>query len=347
MATGSWPTIVDVSSRLAPNGEQMPIAEQLSQSVALYEDMPMLEASEIGGHAFAYRTSIPTGSWRQAYQGTPYGKSTSGQGKIGLGELTAYSQIDRSVAEMSGDPAGVRESEDVAFIEGMGQTMEQTAWYGNSTINPASFMGFSPFFDAIAAGGQEAANIINGGGTGSSNASMWLIGWGPRTVYGVYPRASKAGLTIEDKGTSQTGYDSLGNPFEAYTTWFRQQCGLVPQDWRNIVRICNLDVTTAGLAGPAAPDLWAMMSQAVKLPPALGKTISGIGKVDAPTDPSPGVRPVFYVNRSVSTFMDIQGMRGRNVLLTVNDAAGKPQDMFRGVPVKISDRLVDTEAAVV
>jgi hypothetical protein len=39
-------------------------------------------------------------------------------------------------------------------------------------------------------------------------------------------------------------------------------------------------------------------------------------------------------------------MRDRNVLLTLKDAAGMPQDEFRGIPVKISDRLLTTEDAV-
>ena len=113
------------------------------------------------------------------------------------------------------------------------------------------------------------------------------------------------------------------------------------------MRIANIDVTTAGLAGPNGLDLFLAMSQAVMLPPTLGKNVAGIEKVDAPTDPSPGVRPVFYTNRTVRFWMDAQGMRNRNVLLTVNDAAGRPQDVFRGVPVKVSDRLLITEDAVV
>ena len=39
-------------------------------------------------------------------------------------------------------------------------------------------------------------------------------------------------------------------------------------------------------------------------------------------------------------------MRNKNVLLTINDAAGKPQDVFRGIPIKISDQLLNTEARV-
>lgn len=347
MATGQWPTISDLTSRMDGAGKQAYIAEMLSQSVVLFDDMPMKEASERGGHEFVFRTSIPTGSWRSINAGTPYGKSTTGKARIGVGELVGWSQIDRTLAEDSGDIAAFRMSEDVAFIEGMGQTMEQTAWYGNTATNPAEFMGLATFYNTLTqATAQNAQNVIDGGGSGSSNASAWLIGWGERTVFGVYPRGSKAGLTSEDQADTVPAYDSLGNPFRAYTTWFRQQAALCPQDWRNAVRIANIDVTTAGLAGPNGLDLFLAMSQAKMLPPNLGKAITGIGQLDAPTDPSPGVRPVWYVNRTVRFWMDAQGMRNRNVLLTINDAAGKPQDVVGGIPVKISDQLLITEDAV-
>lgn len=347
MATGSWITIADITSRMDNAGKQHYIAEQLSQSVVLFDDMPMKEGSEFGGHEFSFRTSIPAGAWRQVNQGTAYSKSTTGKARIGMGQLTGYSQIDRTLLDLSGNGEEVRQNEDVAFIEGMGQTMEETVWYGNTATNPAEFMGFAPFYNTLTqSSAQNAQNVIDGGGSGSSNSSLWLIGWGERTIFGVYPRGSKAGLESVDKGDVVPGYDAFGNPFEAFTTYFQHYMGLCPQDWRNAVRIANLDVTTAGLAGPNAPDLFLLMSQAVMLPPALGKGISGIEKVDAPTDPSPGVRPVFYANRTVRFWMDAQGMRNRNVLLTVNDAAGKPQDVFRGLPVKTSDRLVIDEAAV-
>lgn len=347
MSTGAWPTLSDLTSRIDGAGKQAYIAEMLSQSIVLFDDMPMKEASEIGGHEFVFRTSIPAGAWRQYNMGVGYSKSTTGKARIGLGSLEGYSQIDRMLAEDSGNIEEFRMGEDVAFIEGMGQTMEETAWYGNTTSNPAEFMGLAPFFNTTSqSSAQNAQNVIDGGGTGSSNASLWLICWGERTVFGLYPRGSKAGLTSEDKGDTVPGYDSAGNRFEAYTTWFRQQAAVCPQDWRNVVRIANIDVTSAGLAGPNGLDLFLAMSQAVMLPPSLGKGISGIEKTDAPTDPSPGVRPVFYTNRTVRFWMDAQGMRDRNVLLTLNDAAGKPQDMFRGVPVKVSDRLLISEEAV-
>ena len=347
MSTGAWPTLADLTSRMDGAGKQAYIAEMLSQSISMLEDMPVLEANEIGGHEFVFRTSIPAGSWRSYNMGVPYSKSTTAKARIGLGSLEDYSQVDRMLAEDSGNVMLFRQNEDVAFLEGMGQTMEQTAVYGNTTVTPAQFMGLAPFYNTLtAATAQNAVNVLSGGGSGSSNTSLWLLCWGERTIFGVYPRGSKAGITHEDKGDTVPGYDSLGNRFEAYTSWFRHQLGLVPQDWRFGVRLANLDTTTAGLAGPSAYDLFAGMAQMMLMPPYLGKGTSGIVKTDAPNDPAPGIRPVFYCNRTTRHWMDVQAMRDRNVLLRIEDYAGRPIDGYRGIPIKISDQIVNTEATV-
>ena len=348
MPSGQWLTLADLTSRMNGAMKQVYIAEQLSQANEVWDDLPLIEANEIGGHEFVYRTSIPTGIWRQINQGVPYGKSTTAKGRVGIGSLEGYSQLDRMLLEDSGDIEEARRNEDVAFLEGFSQTMVQTIFYGNTAVTPAEVMGLAPFYNTVnTANAANAQNVIDCGGTGTSNTSMWLMGMGERTIYGLYPRGSKAGLISEDKADTVPGFDALGNRFEAYTTYFRHQMAIAPQDWRYGVRMANIDTTTAGLAGPNAVDIFATLSQAFMLLPTLTKMSSGITRVDAPDDPSPGIRPVIWCNRTVRHWMDVQGMRDRNVLLTLNDAAGKPQDVVRGIPVKIVDQLVNTESRVV
>ena len=344
MSTGSWPTLIDVASRTSPDGKLRPIAELLSQCNEINDDIPWMEANEMGGHEFVFRTSIPAGSWRQYNMGISYSKSTTAKSRVGLAMLEDYSQVDRALAEDSGDPTKFRESEDIAFLEGMGQTITQTFWYGNTAANPAQFMGFSTFYNAIA-GAANGANVLSGGGTGTNNASIWLIGWGEGAVYGLFPRGSSAGLMHEDKGDVRAAYDALGNPFEAYTSWFRQKAGLCPQDWRQVVRLANIDVTNAGLAGPNAFDIFAQgMAKMMLLPPKMTGTTSGITKTDATMEPT--TRFVFYCNRTIRYWMDVQMLRNRNVLLQIDDYAGKPCMGFRGIPVKLSDQLLNTESTV-
>ena len=325
------------------------IAEMLSQSNDYQDDMPYVEANEMTGHEFVFRTSIPAGTWRQYNQGVPYSKSTTAKARMSLGMLEDYSQVDRALAEHSGNMEAFRYSEDVAFMEGMSQTIAQTMFYGNTNITPAEFMGFSPFYNTInTATAQNAANVIDAGGQGSNNASLWLIGWGPDTVFAVYPRGSKAGLTMEDKGDVVPAYDNVGNRFEAFTTWFRQQIGLIPKDWRYASRIANIDTTsgTNGLFSASPPDLFVLMSAQMQLFPKFTPPTSGITRTDAPQDPQT-VRGVYYCNRTVRQAMDTQAMRDKNVLLSLNDYAGKPTQNYRGVPIKIVDQLLNSETRVV
>ena len=347
MSTGQWPTLADLTTRINGAQKQVYISEMLSQANDIWDDMPIIEANEIGGHEFVFRTSIPGGAWRQYNMGVPYAKSTTAKARVGLGTLEDYSQIDRMLAEDSGDIDQFRENEDVAFLEGMSQTMAQTLFYGNTTVTPAEFMGLAPFYNTITtSNAQNAANVLSAGGSVSANTSLWLVCWGERTVFGLYPRGSKAGITMEDKADTVPGFDSLGNRFEAYTSWFRHQLGLCPQDWRYAARLANIDTTSAGLAGSNAPDLFALMAQMMLMPPHLGKGTSGITKTDAPNDPAPGIRPVFYTNRTGRHWMDVQAMRDRNVLLRLTDYAGMPADVYRGIPVKIVDQLTNSEATV-
>ena len=116
MATGSWPTIVDVASRTDPEGDIPEIAEMMAQCNDYTDDAPYMEANEKTGHEFVFRTSIPAGAWRSYNQGTPYSKSTTAKARVGLGMLTDWSQIDRSLLKHSGQGEKFRRSEDFAFI---------------------------------------------------------------------------------------------------------------------------------------------------------------------------------------------------------------------------------------
>jgi hypothetical protein len=235
----------------------------------------------------------------------------------------------------------------MAFIEGMSQTWAEALIYGNTATNASQFMGLSTFYNAASTSeAKNAANFIDGKGVGSSNTSMWEVGWNEGTFYCVYPRAGKAGLDMFDYGLDQRAYDTLGNPFAAYTTEYRWRGGLVPQDWRNCVRYGNIDTTAAGLAGPAAPDLFAMLVQGQYLFPAAGRANSGIDSTDAPRDRSVGVRLVIYGNRTILHYLHLQSIRDRNVLLRIEDYAGKPIYGFEDVPIKLVDQILNTEARV-
>lgn len=340
--------LADWARRVDPDGDIADIGELLAQCNEIFDDMLWREGNQPLGHTGTIRTGLPQGTWRNFYQGVAFTKSTTAQVTDSIGELVAYSRIDKSLADLEGNVAALRLSEDNAHLEGLSQQMSTTFFYGNELVTQAQFTGLSPRFNTVCTStAQNAVNVLDAGGTGSSNASIWLCCWGEQTGHGFYPKASKAGLVFEDKGDIRPGFDASNREFEAYTSFFMWKAGLHIKNWQYFVRIANIDTTTAGLAGTTPPDIFAIMSKAVVRLPAAGRRISGITKVDAPNQPAPAIRPAWYCNRTVREYMDIQAIRDKNVLLTPREYDGQPIVEFRGVPIRIVDSLLSTESRVV
>jgi hypothetical protein len=341
------PNLVDWARRADPDGAIAVIAEMLSQCNEVLKDMIWQEGNLPLGHKTTVRVGLPQGVWRGANQGVPSSKTLTAQFQDSIGELVDYSIVDKSLAELNGNVAKFRYSEDMGHLEGLSQQVASGIFYLNEATTPTAFTGLAPRYNTIStANAKNAVNVINAGGTGSANASLWLLGWGDNTIFGIFPKGSQAGLVYEDKGDIVPAYDANGNRFEAYTSYFRQKMGICVKDWRYGVRIGNVDTTTAGLQGTTPPDLYALMSRAVVRLPTASRRLSGITESDAPDDPVPGISPAWYCNRTIREFLDIQAIRDRNVLLSSKDYAGDPVMMFRDCPIRVVDALTNTEATL-
>jgi hypothetical protein len=338
-------TLADLGRRMDPSGKIADMAELMSQCNELDDELPMVEGNLTTGHVVTLRTALPQGTPRRFNQGVAYTKSSAAQITFGMMMLDAYSQIDKKLADLGGNTAANREKEDVAHMEGMSQQWNGYLVYGNAWTNPTQFSGVSTFFSQIAAA-QNGVNVFNCGGTGSSNTSVWLLGMGTQTFYGIYPKGTKAGLTFENKGDVVPAYDSSQRRYEAYTSYFSRNGGIAVEDWRYIIRMANIDTTTAGLAGSTPPDLFAIMSKAVVRLPTAGRMVSNITKSDAPDRIAPAVRLAFKCDRTSREYLDIQAIRDKNVLLRPEDYAGRPIVNFRNIPIGVVDQILDTEATI-
>jgi hypothetical protein len=346
MPTGQYLSLIDLARRTDPDGEAADIAELLSQANEIYDDLIWKEGNTNTGHVYTMRTGIPKGTYRYLGQGVPGVKSTTAQGRMNCGDLEMQSTIDLKLYEMALDGDQFRYEEDNAMLEGASQTICGGMFYGNALANPASFTGLSLYYNTVnLANAANAANVFDGGGVGSNNASLWLVGWSPRSIYGVFPRGQKAGVELMPL-TQELAYDSLGNGYRAKISWFRQVAGLCVEDWRWGARICNLDVTSAGLAGPNAYDIFANLSKLVKRLPKMARGMSGITDTDARNERGMTIRPAIYLNRELGGFCDVQSIRDRNVLLGPRDYAGEPVVSFRGIPMRNVDQLISNEARV-
>jgi len=328
MATLSakFPTLADWANFLDPDGKAATVVEILSQTNPILTDMVTLEANNVTTHKSVIRTGLPSGTWRKLYQGVDASKSTRATVEDGIGMLEARSEVDKDLAELNGLESAFRLDEAQAHLEGMNQTMASTLFYGDSTTEPEKFTGLAPRYSSLSAG--NAQNIIDGGGTGSDNMSVWLVVWGKNTIHGIFPKGSKAGLTQEDLGLADA-FDSSSRRYRAYMEHFQWKCGIALRDWRYVVRICNIDASNL-VAESSAADVIKLMTKAAHRIPnmAMGKAC-------------------FYVNPTLNEMLDIQAQgKATYTLMTGNDAAGQPMTSFRGIPIRSCDALLSTEARV-
>jgi hypothetical protein len=318
-------TLIDWSKRLDPNGNTAELVELLNTTNPILTDAAVVEGNLPTGHRTTVRTGQPTPAWRMLNYGVQPSKSTTVQVDDSSGMLEAYSQVDKDLANLNGNTASFRLSEDRAFIEGMTQEMASTLWYGNTATDPKKFLGLSPRYASLSA--ANADNIIDAGGTGTDNASVWLITWSDQATHLIFPKGSRAGLQSRDLG-EQTLIDAAGGLYQGYRSHYKWDIGLTMRDWRYNVRICNIDISNL-IADSSAANLTRQMIKATHLLPS-----EGMG------------RSVWYVNRTVSTYLDLQMMNATNVNLTLAQAAGAPVMSFRGIPIRRSDALLNTEARV-
>jgi hypothetical protein len=348
LGTGAL-TLLDWAKRVDDGGKIAMIIEILSQTNEILLDMLTLEANGITGHKTTVRTGLPSGTWRLLNYGIVPTKSRTAQIVDTPGNLEAESQLDVDVAKLNGNSASFRLSESRAFLEGMNQQMAATLIYGNTTINPERFTGLSPRYNTVStATAQSAWNVIDMGGTGSDNTSIWGVTWGEQTTHSFFPKGSTAGLQHNDMGkhrvqdTAQTF--ATGAYYWAWIDHYKWELGMSVRDWRYNFRMCNIDVSD--LSTVNAANIINGIVRALNRLPTTSPGVTSVQTSDAPSIAGSMGKTVIYCNRTVKTFLELQAMNKTNVLLQLVEFDGMTVTKFRGIPVRTVDAILNTEARV-
>ena len=333
MAMEGYPTLMDVARRAGDESTRA-IAEVLNKTNDALDDIPWVECNSGVVHKTTSRTSIPTPVWRMLNSGVPVKKSTSKQMSVGCGMLEVYAEVDKAQVDLAAHGAvdnasgGAAAShaiadENKAFIEGFGQEISRVMFYGDPS-KPQEPIGLSNWYSSL-----SNDNVINAGGSGSDNTSLWLVAWDKNAIHGIYPQGTRAGL-FEDFRGQVTVRDSDGGQFEAYRTHYQWFAGFVVRDVRCAVRICNVDVSDLVAGNSSAADLIDLMISATyKLP----KTARGY-------------RKAFYARPEVLCALDKQTRKVDNLMLGYNDVYGRRVLTFRDIPVREQESLLATETAL-
>jgi hypothetical protein len=243
--------------------------------------------------------------------------------------LETYSQIDCDLVDKNKNPKKYRLTEALPHVEAMNQRQATTMIYGNVGTAPEEFTGFMPRYSSLTAG--NAMNVINAGGLGSDNASVLFVTWGDSTCSGIFPTGSMAGIKHEDKGKIliQNANGVTGALLDMYVDKWKWDLGLALMDWRSCARVCNIDASNL-VSETSAADLTKLMIKAY------WRIIRSVGK------------KVIYMNATVGQMLDIQRAAAIKAGggLTFDNVDGKERMSFRGIPIRIVDAMLNTEALV-
>lgn len=327
--TSTMPTLLDKFSRSDSTGKIAKIVELMAKQNDILMDAEYQECNDGSKHKTSMRSGIPEPTFRLYNQGTQPSKSQVIPVLDTTGMMEDYGIVDKALADLSGNADAFRVSENIAKLQGFNNKAARYMFYGNTASEPEAFLGLAPRYNDKSA--DSGANIVDAGGTSSTNASIWFVTWGEMSTHLLYPKGSVAGFQHRNLG-EDTVKDSNGGEFQAYRDHFKWDVGMSVRDWRSNARIANIDVTALTADGASGAKIIEAMIKAYYL---LENPMQGEG------------RTVIYCNRTIQTFLHLQAMNSKNVNLTIGEYAGKKIPEFLGIPIKRVDALLNTEARVV
>ena len=331
MATlgNSFVDLIDIYKQQDGRGEFVAVIEMLMEMNPILDDAIAVECNKGTTHLHTVRSGLPDVTWGKLYKGIPNSKGRTTQVEDTTGFVEGLSTIDKRLLDLSTNEGAVRLSEAKAYLEAMNNEVGSKIFYGNSASDPEEFMGLAPRFNSLSA--PNGNQIIDAGGTGTDNTSIWLVTWGDMQTNLLYPKGTQAGVEREDMG-KQRVLDASGNAYYAMEELFRWHVGLAVKDWRYVSRVANIDVSD--MAGGSVKIYDFLRKAYYKLQ---NRRVAG-GKI------------CMYCNRDVMEALDAlatnAGTADAYIRLKTTEIEGKEVMTYRGIPIRETDALLNTEARI-
>lgn len=326
-------TLADIKNRMDPDGSHAQVVEVLTQSCPIHKHAVWKEGNLPTGNQTTRRSGLPTIGFRAINAGIAQSKSTTTQVVDTCCLIEGNSEIDKAVMKIEKDPKAFRWSEDMAFVEKFNQTFSTAFVYGNVTEDPEKFNGLAARYGTISATkGAFGYQIVSAGGSDTDMTSMWLVAWGDKSVHCIYPSGSQAGLEINDMGVQRV-MDTNQYPYYAWCTNFVWTPGLAVKDPRYVARVANIDTSALATYNSGSDSSPKLLDIAIRAKNKIQDFAS--------------VKPVWYVNETVYTWLEVMLQNKSNVHLTMKEAQNAlPQLYLAGIPVEKVDAILNTETAI-
>ena len=322
-------TLADMAAQTNPDGS---LASKIISRVARKNDLlsilPFTKGNRSDGDQITQLTSMPTIGYIKINKAPTFSKAGHTQITNTVGIIKTLNKIDPELAARYPNPEQYRVNKDVAFTEAIRQQVASDIVYSNKATTPEKFDGMAVRYGTVnTVRNNPGYYMINGGGSGSDNLSIWVAKVGPEGLHGIVGKEGQPGLTTKDKGTQWLG-DADGNEMEWMVTEFRWELGVQVANPGAVVRICNID-KSALVTESSAADLSKLIYKAQEL-----------------LEDVPG-QAVILMNKTARAHLAIQA--STETTLGLHDKmATFPERVpsINGMPVLLMDTLTNAEATI-
>jgi len=303
------------------------VANILARKLPLLQHLPMVASNQVMSEIVSRVKSMGSASTRNFNEYVSPSAAHREPFTERIMMVDDWSQVDAALYDIQNDPEAWRSDEDSIKVEGMSQTVEDMVLNGNLSTDPSGLQGILTRFNLSTGRPNDDStaryNVQLAGGSDSDVASVIFIETGRGKVYGIYPKNSKAGLDIQNKGkvTSETS-DGLMDVYRTHLQWF---LGLVIKDERCVQLIRNIKVSGSSNIFDSG-----MASSAMRRLPSGGQ--------------APGT--IMLVSPSIMDQMDQMADDKQNVKYEPNEAFGGMVTKYKGIPVYVAEMLDETETAI-
>ncbi len=321
----------EIANRMDRDGGLGELAFSMMEKNQLLEVLPFSQANAETHHNFAKVVNMPSGTWTRRDKGVDPEHGGTVPAKEYMGTIESYSHVDvrnfRGVDRTTA--AGIRLTEDKLFMTGLTQNVSNKIIYGDLGTYPDALDGI---FSRANWNQLDTGYVIDAAKTtptASELMSILVVEVGPETLYGIYPKGTKAGMETEDKG-EEPHYDSDSKRYDVLTTHFIWDLGFVIKDDRAVVRICNLEdaVINDGADNGGLSDEYIL--DALAILPNMGDKNSYI-----------------FLNRKALRNLQKVAKDRVNVSYDPNNPFGRKwiRD-YMGTPIKMEEQLIVTESEI-
>lgn len=330
-------TWADLITKQGADGKIGTVAEVLNQHNAVMRDAAFVVCNKGTDHETLVRSGLPEVAWMTVGGYVTPSKSATRSQKFVTGFARSMSQVPQDILDLAEDEAALRLSEANPHLEAMAQEFEFMFFNGNTGDNPKGFDGLAAYYNALPVATNNASNqVVSGAAAGSDNTSIWLVRHGEQQTSLLVPKGIPMGIQRDDKG-QQRDTDGSGGVRYVQEEEFTLHSGVAIKDWRANSRVANIDVSKALDGTTDLLDLMVTAYHRARMPK---------HNYEVENSAFLGAKACWYMNSTIFEALDKQSRNATlhpTLSLSVKEVQGEEVTMFRGLPIRVTDGITNTE----